>query len=115
MKVNSKSLVLFLLGIILIPCFISAQENLDVLTLERIYKDNDFILNYFGPAIWLEDGSGYTTLEKSNDFSKAKDIIKYIPKSGKRSILVNATKLIPQNEKKPVPVLLLIQDKSLSN
>lgn len=104
MKVNSKSLMIFLLAILLAPCFITAQENLDVLTLERIYKENDFKSNYFGPAVWLEDGSGYTTLEKSSAFPKAKDIIKYNPKSGKRSILVNATQLIPQNGKNPLSI-----------
>ncbi|MCZ6694103.1 MAG: S9 family peptidase [Bacteroidetes bacterium] len=83
-----------------------AQDNQDVLTLERIFKDNEFELNEFGPARWLEDGSGYTTLEASGEFPMAKDIIKYNPKSGKRSILVNASQLIPKNAKNP----LLISD-----
>jgi len=105
---NSKvSLFLILIGLIVTSAFVEAQElNQNVLTLERIYKNNEFQLNRFGPARWLEDGSGYTTLEKSEEFSEVRDIIKYNPKSGKRSIIVNAGLLIPKGEKNP----LLISD-----
>ncbi len=96
MKFKSKLFITFVLGISIIPCLIAAQKNQDVLTLERIFKENEFKLNQFGPAVWLEDGSGYTTLEESGKFPMAKDIIKYNPKSGKRSILVNASQLIPK-------------------
>ena len=106
MKVNTKLLVTFVLGILLIPCFIAAQENQDVLTLERIYKSNEFELNQFGPARWLEDGSGYTTLEESQEFTDAKNIIKYTPNTGERSVLVDASQLIPNGTKTP----LLIKD-----
>jgi len=68
MKVNTKLLVAFVLGFLIIPCFIAAQENQDVLTLERIFKENKFKLNQFGPAVWLEYSSGYTTLEESGYF-----------------------------------------------
>ena len=103
---KTKLIITIVLGILLIPCLITAQENMGALTLERIYKEKEFRLNDFGPAVWLEDGSGYTTLEESNKFPEAKDIIKYDPKSGKRSILVSATQLIPKNEQNP----LLISD-----
>ena len=70
--------------ILIIPCLIGAQENPNAFTLERIYKDKDFELNDFGPAIWLEDGSGYTTLEESIGFPNCKDIIKYDPEYGRK-------------------------------
>ena len=35
------------------------------LTLERIFEEEEFEVETFGPARWLEDGSGYTTLEAS--------------------------------------------------
>ena len=57
MKVKTRLLITFVSGVLLIPCFIAAQENQDVLTLERIYKENEFELNEFGPARWLDDGS----------------------------------------------------------
>ena len=106
MKIKSKLFITFVLVVSIIPCLIAAQKTQDVLTLERIFKKNDFKLNQFGPAVWLEDGSGYTTLEESDKFPMAKDIIKYNPKSGKRSILVNASQLIPKGAQNP----LLISD-----
>ena len=90
------------LGILIIPCFIIAQEIQNDLTLERIFKEEDFKLNSFGPAVWLEDGSGYTTLEAFDKFPKSKEIIKYDPRSGKRSILVNAEQLIPKDGQNPL-------------
>ena len=59
MKVKTKLLITLVLVILIIPCFIAAQEkSQNDLTLERIYKTNEFELNQFGPARWLEDGSG---------------------------------------------------------
>lgn len=40
------------------------------LTLERIFQDREFAIERYGPARWLADGSGYTTLEASPDFEK---------------------------------------------
>jgi len=102
MNVKTKLLITLVLGILIIPCFIAAQENQDVLTLERIFKNNEFKLNQFGPARWLEDGSGYTTLEASQDFTDAKNIIKYYPKTGERTVLVDANQLIPKGSKNPL-------------
>lgn len=104
MKVKTNLLIIIVLGISLIPCLILAQENQELLTLERIYKDSVFSLNSFGPAVWLEDGSGYTTLEEAVEYPDAKDIIKYNPESGERSILVNATQLIPKGTQDPLLV-----------
>ncbi len=106
MNVKTKLLMTLVLGILILPCFIAAQENQDVLTLERIFKENEFELNQFGPAVWLEDGSGYTTLEESGKFPMARDIIKYNPNSGERDILVDASQLMPKGTKNP----LLIKD-----
>ena len=105
---NSKTfLFILLIGLIVSPVFIAAQEkSQSILTLERIYKLNDFELNQFGPARWLEDGSGYTTLEESQEFANAKNIIKNTPKTGERTVLVDAKQLIPKGRKNP----LLISD-----
>jgi len=111
MKINLKIITMLVSWILAINCFIGAQDFQSLLTLERIYKDNDFKLNSFGPAVWLEDGSGYTTLEESSIFPKSKDIIKYDPATGKRIILVNANQLIPKNKNSP----LVITDYQWSN
>ncbi len=66
-----------------------------LLTLERIFSSRDFEGERFGPARWLEDGSGYTTLEISANPKFGKDIIRYEPLSGRRDFLVPAKKLVP--------------------
>jgi hypothetical protein len=72
--------VFILIGFFVSTIIVHAQENnQNIPTLERIYKDKEFSLKRFGPARWLEDGSGYTTLEESDTFPKAMDIIKYDP------------------------------------
>ena len=35
------------------------------LTVERIYKDDEFNSQWLGQIRWLADGSGYTAIEKS--------------------------------------------------
>ena len=87
------------------------------LTLERIFDSKDFTLERFGPARWLEDGSGYTTLENSAAFdgletdsaddadgekSEPKDIVRYDPATGSRSILISAESLVPAEGQDPI-------------
>jgi len=111
MMINLKIIKILVFWILVIFCFVGAQNHQNKLTLERIYKDNDFELNSFGPAVWLEDGSGYTTLEESIVFPTAKDIIKYDPATGARIILVDASQLLPKDKQKP----LVISDYQWSN
>ncbi|UCE50012.1 MAG: S9 family peptidase, partial [Phycisphaerales bacterium] len=73
------------------------------LTLERIIDSDEFDSKSYGPIRWLEDGSGYTTLEvpqageedEDSKDSKAKDIVRYDPESGEREILVSSELLRP--------------------
>jgi hypothetical protein len=78
--------------------YVQAEEKTDpsFLTLERIYDSNDFESEKFGPTRWLEDGSGYTTLEETetpqecnetsscdeSDDEKPEDIVRYVPETG---------------------------------
>ena len=100
---------------------IAAEEAADpaILTLERIFTDEEFETEDFGPARWLEDGSGYTTLEESEDRTEgkdaedkdaedndaeAKDIVRYDPETGRREIMVPSARLIPKGESKPLKI-----------
>ncbi len=74
------------------------------LSLERIFKDKEFRVERYGPARWLEDGSGYTTLEVSPDFDKAKDIVRYDPTTGERSVLVPAGSLVTEEGADPLSI-----------
>lgn len=92
--------VFILIGLVVSTIIVEAQENNhNVLTLERIYKDNEFSLKRFGPTRWLEDGSGYTTLEESAAFPMAMDIAKYDPESGMRTPEVN-----PEGYRQSAPI-----------
>jgi dipeptidyl-peptidase-4 len=105
LKILLMSFIVILVLLSVSPESTNAQENNQtLLTLERIYKDKEFEITGFGPLRWLEDGSGYTTLEKSAEFDEAKNIIKYDPNSGKRFILVNASQLIPKDRKEPLQI-----------
>ncbi len=85
---------------------LSGEQTKDpsILTIKRIFDSNDFKEESFGPARWLKDGSGYTTLEDSNDIDKAKDIVRYDPRTGDREVLISAEKLIPKGESKPLGI-----------
>ena len=73
------------------------------LTIERIITSDDFGTEGFGPARWLEDGSGYTTLENAEG-GKGREIVKYDPETGNRSVIVAASTLIPSGAKNPLGI-----------
>ena len=74
------------------------------LTLERIFEEEEFEVETFGPACWLEDGTGYTTLETSEEDEEAKEIVRYDPATGERTILVSATSLVPTEGEEPLEI-----------
>lgn len=52
----------------------------------------------------MEDGSGYTTLERSISSLGGRDIIKHDPATGKKEVLVSANSLVPDNGNKPLQI-----------
>jgi len=114
-----KKLIYLLVGIQIILSNFSplhAQEEVDStqLTLDRIFTSGEFRQERFGPYKWLGDGDYYTTLEKSDSIERAKDIIKYSSKSGDKTILVEAWKLIPEGKEKPLRISKYSWSKDLS-
>jgi len=83
-----------------------AEEKIDssFLTLERIFTSKEFESEKFGPARWLENESGYTTLECSKTKAGGQDIVRYDPVTGRREILVPSTRLIPPGESIPLKI-----------
>ena len=76
-----------------------------LLTVDRIFgKPEEFGTEVWGPAYWLKDSSAYTTLEVSEGFADAKDLVKYDPESGNREFLVRAESLIPTGESAPLKI-----------
>lgn len=79
------------------------------LTLDRIINDIDLRAERFVPARWVDNGEGYSTVEKSAD-GIGQEIIRYQTGSGDRRVLVEANLLIPQGRSEP----LAIDDYALS-
>jgi len=82
----------------------SPAQNHSLLTVERIYNSDEFAEKKFGPARWLEEGAGYTTLEPSKIIEAGIDIVRYNTRNGQREILVGAEKLIPSGAKYPLEI-----------
>jgi dipeptidyl-peptidase-4 len=82
----------------------SQEHDPSVLTLDRIFSSNEFSSESFGPVRWLEDGSGYTTLERAIDNNTVSEIVKYDPGSGKRTLLVSAGQLVPKGFNDPLRI-----------
>ena len=95
-----------------------SEDAAGCLDLERIFTSKEFEVEDFGPARWLEDGSGYTTLEDSQapeegeppascdkpEDERPNDIVRYEPETGVREIIVPSTRLIPEGESQPLKI-----------
>ena len=73
------------------------------LTLDRIFKDNEFRTDWFGGAVW-RSGKTYSLIEESDDYPDAYDIVEYNAETGARQVLVAAANLIPEGEENPIAV-----------
>ena len=72
------------------------MQNKTQLTTDRLFNTKEFDTKSFGPAHWIDNDSGYITLEASPSDEKVKEIIRYDISTGKRSVLVSAEQLQPQ-------------------
>ncbi len=95
-----QRLLLLSLILILVTCPLGAQQDPSLLTLERIFTKRDFMTPRFGPARWMDDGSGYTTLETAATGS-GQDIVLHDPRSDKQEVLVPAARLVAPGATEP--------------
>lgn len=106
-KQNTRSipilLVLFICFQACIPALASAKL---AATLDQIFNKHEFEAKRFGPARWVDGGAAYTTVEPSAAYpgSKAMDIVRYDTVSGKRTVLVSASRLVPAPGKQPLRI-----------
>jgi len=75
-----------------------------LLSVRRIYGSADFRPESFGPARWLAKGAAYTTLEHSPDKAGAQDLVRYDSRTGARTVLVPASRLVPPGDTVPLTV-----------
>ena len=84
MRARTVAAVL-LIALFAISFELSAQSaESSLLTLERIFSSREFASERFGPARWLEDGSGYTTVEPSATVDGGDDIVRYDDDFGRK-------------------------------
>ena len=72
------------------------------LTLDRLFNSKEFDVKPFGPARWLEDDAGYTTLEPTPENDKVKELIRYEIKEGTRTVLISLRLLQGEGEEDPL-------------
>jgi len=87
----------------LILLIASSCWSQEIVALDAIFKNETYSSKAYGPVRWMKDNKGYSTLEKNNNIG-GKDIIRYEAKSGARSVLVAANKLIPTGGTKPLSI-----------
>ncbi|MBN2507615.1 MAG: S9 family peptidase [Verrucomicrobia bacterium] len=95
------------LGLGLLASFCPAAEpppDPSLLTLDRIFAGNEFNTGDDRLGRWLKDGSGYTRLEPSPNLKQARDLVRYDPATGARTVLVPASRLIPPGATEPLNV-----------
>ncbi|MFQ5742711.1 MAG: S9 family peptidase [Acidobacteriota bacterium] len=102
-RTPTRCWVALLLLVAVAPALAAQTADPSLLTLERLFSSRDFSPQRFGPARWLEDGSGYTTLEKS-ETAAGRDIVRYQPRSGRREVLVAAAHLVPAGTSEPLTI-----------
>ena len=73
------------------------------LTVDRIFNTSEFAAKSVS-AKWLNNASGYVTLEDSRDTRGGKDIVRHDPRSGKTEIMVSADLLVPDGSTKPLTI-----------
>ncbi|MFA7116792.1 MAG: DPP IV N-terminal domain-containing protein, partial [Bacteroidales bacterium] len=74
--------------------FNSLKVNDSKLSLKDIYVTYKYHTNYLSAPAWMKDNKSYTAIERNKEIGGT-DIVKYDIKTGERSILVSAKKLVP--------------------
>src|SRR5574338_327432 len=100
----SKSISILFFGIIVFGQYIlPAQTTKTSLNLGDIYSNGAYRQKGFGPVRWMKDNNVYSTLEANKTYG-GNDIIRYDARTGERTVLVSAQKLIPGGETKPLAI-----------
>lgn len=70
----------------------------------RIFNEQAYAVPRFGPARWLPDGTGYTTVEPAAPGGGGSDIVRYDATSGARQVLVAGTRLVSPGATAPLSI-----------
>ncbi len=95
----ASSLLLCSLGQVIFGGPLLGQERTNLhRQLTQIFETREYEPKAFGPARWLDEGASYTTVEASESADGAKDIVLYETSSGRRKILLAASRLVPEGD-----------------
>ncbi|MGI9176103.1 MAG: S9 family peptidase [Rhodothermales bacterium] len=72
-------------------------------TLERLFSDDYFEQERFGPARWAEDGASYTTVEPTSA-GEGQELVRYDAATGARAVVVSADQLTPPGDASPLRI-----------
>ncbi|MEW6074115.1 MAG: S9 family peptidase [Planctomycetota bacterium] len=75
-----------------------------LLTLDRLHGPNALAGRSYGPARWLADGTGYTTLDGPLGEDAVREVVRHDPASGTREVLVSAAQLTPAGADRPLAI-----------
>lgn len=96
----------------------NALQTDQMLTVEAIFRDEEYKPEEPGKVRWLEDGSGYTALETAagyedavlekddigDDIKAPEDIVFYDPRSLERSILIPIAHITPEGAERALVI-----------
>ncbi|MHC1704733.1 MAG: S9 family peptidase [Tenuifilaceae bacterium] len=97
--------IILLVFLLIAPAIEGTTQNntLTKLTLEDLYKNNVFSPKGINAVRWMKDNKGYSALE-ANETVGGRDIVMYDAITGRREILVSATRLIPTGKNSPLSI-----------
>jgi len=98
-----KALLWTILALLILVSSAFSQNVSTELTLEDIYKNGTYRGKRYQSVRWMEDNTGYSTLEVNAEHG-GKDIVRYDAKSGERSVLLSAERLKPPGSDVPLDI-----------
>ena len=105
---QARPLVLFVALVALVaiaaPASVVAQRPDSALTVQRIFASPEFFAQGFRGARWRPGMDAYTRLERSASNQDWRDLVQYDAESGRRTVVLAATRFIPRGESSPIDV-----------
>ncbi len=81
-----------------------AANDSSLLTVDRIFASPEFRGASLGPLAWLSEGDAYTALERPVENKPGRDLVRYDAETGLRTILVPASRFVPQGDSTPLDI-----------
>jgi dipeptidyl-peptidase 4 len=86
------------------PAPLAAQRADSALTVQRIFAAPDFYAQGLYGTRWRPGKDAYTRLEPSTHQRDATDLVQYDAASGRREVVLPASRLVPRGESTPIAV-----------